>query len=266
EEIGGDPFLAVSGAEANPFLAPIRRGLIPGFRFRVERRAVIGIEAAVDPEDLSRSGGFLGESPRDSFDRARQGFWRRGRVSDAAQTVGGGPVEWGLRLRLREEIAGIAPRAPEDVAFSARLVPAPLLDVAGHVVTSVGREPLIRPDSGGAFSREVGKLQDLREDDVGARSVVPVVDRGKALPRKLGVGRRLVPGDAAHRVILLPLGVGPERPGGWAATSRRIAEFRHGLFDGKHATALDERLLPVLPFLVAAPVHELLDLAVGDLF
>ncbi len=95
--------------------------------------------------------------------------------------------------------------------------------------------------------------------------MVPVGHGRKRFPGELGVRRRLVPADAAHR---LPRGAGwkvARLPGGRAGPAGAVGHERDGLLPRDRAPILHERELPQFPPVVAARLHEPLELGVGRL-
>src|SRR4030095_5822415 len=110
---------------------------------------------------------------------------RRGRLADvtrAPKSIHGSAIERRQRLRLGKLIGGAAPGPSRDEPHSvAPFVPAPLLDVAGHIVSAGRAHALVLADARGAAAAEVA-----RADDVGRRPelrrLAPVRKRGQALP------------------------------------------------------------------------------------
>ena len=111
---------------------------------------------------------------------------------------------------------------------------------------------------------QVSALEDLRRERV-ASHALPVGERRHLFAGKSEVRVRLVPADAGHRPVFLPVREGTGLPGRRARAARRIPEARHGLVPRHGPSALGERMRPELTTLVAAGVDEGLVLAVGHL-
>src|SRR3974377_138100 len=98
-----------------------------------------------------------------------------------------------------------------------------------------------------------------------AGGLIPMKDRWQALVYELGIRRSLIPTDAAHGIIVLPLWIVPEVPGRRRRSIGLIDKQGHGLFKGEGPTVSREWISPILLITVAARIDEFLEFDVGDL-
>ena len=92
-----------------------------------------------------------------------------------------------------------------------------------------------------------------------------MIHRGQRLSDEAGVGFGLVPVYPAHRVIIFAGRVAADLPATRAGSTGLIDEADRRLFERQVQAVPHERMRPAHGILVAAPVHELLVLAVRDL-
>src|SRR5688500_13489740 len=78
-----------------------------------------------------------------------------------------------------EQIVRVAPAAAEDPPVRAARVPAPLSNVAGHVIGVERTAALSRPDRLRSLPSEIAAGDDVRRKDRGERCSRPVIDRGQ---------------------------------------------------------------------------------------
>src|SRR5262249_36861326 len=148
----------------------------------------------------------------------------------AAEAVGGGAVERGLRPGVGEGVLGVVPRAAEQksLLLVAGGVRGPFADVAGHVAHAVTVAA-----AGRAYRQEPAAGQVRLGDDLctGARerNPVPVEDARQTLPRPRRVRRCFVPAHARHGEALLPAREGSALPGGGAGLTDSVDEEPHRL-------------------------------------
>ena len=114
-----------------------------------------------------------------------------------------------------------------------------------------------------AFVIEVAESQNVGED-AGSRGIEPLVRRRQCFSGELSIGGGFIPAHAGYGKIRLAFWIGGQVPGGRARPAGGIAEPAHGLFPRNRAAILDEWLFPVLAVLIAAAVHEVFELTVGD--
>src|SRR5262245_55656666 len=148
---------------------------------------------------------------------------------------------------VEEYVISLAPGAPENVPPGSRarpgFIPAPLPDIASHVIAAVRIEALMATHSGRALPVEVTEPQDVGKP-YQLSTLVPVIHGRQAFSRELRVGSRFIPTDATYRKVIPFLRIGSEFPGGRSRTPCRIPEFGHGLFPGENLAILDKGVLP----------------------
>src|SRR5207249_3000418 len=143
----------------------MHRALIHRFDDGFQLGAIIGIETLISPENLIRNWLFLAKVTCWLFDRAAEQF-RGGSGADilsAAEAIGRRPVEWGPRIFAAEHVQGFVPSSAQNVTSTPGCIPAPLLDVARHVIGSIRAKARVTPHLGGAsaFPFHVARLQDV---------------------------------------------------------------------------------------------------------
>src|SRR5207248_1336747 len=79
----------------------------------------------------------------------------------------------------------------------------------------------------------VAEIENVGENSQ-TRGLVPVVDRWKAFPCKLGVGSGFVPAHATHGKIVLSGRIVAQFPRGGAGPPSSVRKFRASFFPGKH--------------------------------
>src|SRR5262249_23004509 len=95
-----------------------------------------------------------------------------------------------------------------------------------------------------------------------ASRVVPVKDSRESLAGKLGERRRLMPADAADRVLGLPGRIRSKLPHRRTGTACLVREARDGVTKRPRDAVDDKRRLPVFRIPVAAGVHEALEFTI----
>ena len=164
------------------------------------------------------------------------------------------PIERRSSLAADRHVGRIVPRAADDVVKLPGRVPDPFLDVACEAVGAVGAEVLQPRDWFGRLAVEIPRRRDLLAEEHASDRLPPVKDGRQPLARERRIRRRLVPADAADRVVGLSVWKRAELPAGRAGPAGLVAE------------ALDEveGAIPVLRLLVASGIDEPFVFAIGD--
>ena len=237
---------------------PLRVRVVERFRLRGEIRAVVCVEPKVGLEPLVRGGLLLTVVARLEGDQfvvgSRQRLVRC--VLDEPKSETGRAIERRPRIRIVEHVDRLVPGTAQDVA-SRRIgaVPAPLLDVAGkidrtEVVHPTASARLHRAAVGEIAARDDGAAQPL------ACRTAPVIDRGQRLASERRIGGGFVPAHAAHRIVVLALGISARLPGRGAGSARGVPEQRHRFLEGQAPAILLERYPPVPWVAITAGVNE----------
>ena len=269
EEVDGDTFLPVSIVEGNLLgsraFRPVRDGLDPGGQ--VGLRVVI--KPAINRENFIGAGLSHHISCRghqlERLERLGQPA-EAGDLLHATETEILGPHGRGKAVEMIEQVLGFVPSASAEEPFSPAIVPAPLLDVAGHVVGPIRAHALEFADRRRALSSEIAGL-----DDVTAVLVVipggpfPVIDRWQCLAREFRVGRGLIPAHACNGMIGGSFRIGAQPPGRRSEPTGSVHELLDPLRPGKRPPVLEDSVLPVLLVFVAPGVDEFLELRIRDL-
>ena len=151
-------------------------------------------------------------------------------------------------------------RRPPVASFDTHSLTLPAMSYVPY-----GSESARTPDANGALAGKVAEAENFGKDAERARRVVPVIERRQLTAGISRVCRRLVPAHAAHRPVVLPVGVLAELPCRRPWTSRLVLKLVHGLRPGQWAPVLDERFTPEAWVAVSAVVDEPLEGAVGHL-
>src|SRR5882724_8029354 len=141
------------------------------------------------------------------------------------------PVKGRLGVLIYEHVDSFVIASAENVAAVARLVPAPFLDIARHVIRAVWADSSQAPDSDRAVTGKITQA-DVVGKNAGSGGVIPLVDGGQALTGEFGVGRCFIPAHTAYRKIILPFRIVSQFPCCWARPAGAVAELLHSLLPG----------------------------------
>src|ERR1700739_520327 len=172
---------------------------------------IIRIEVLVESKDRIRNWRLLSLIAIEGVDWAGQGLrgWRT--VLRAPKSQRGGTIEGGSRIFHGKHVFRFIPSTAQDVALAARLIPSPLLNIAGHIVGAVWSQPLMATDSCRALSIKIAEPQNVR-GNAQARCFIPVINRGQTFAHRLTIGGSFIPAHSSYRKITLSIGVRSQLP------------------------------------------------------
>jgi len=150
-------FVAVSGIEGDTLAIPVRRAVVFGFNFGIERSFIVGIEAFVNVINVV---GNRFESTVVQLER-RNGsgkiIWHTSRLNrlNETKTIRWGTIKGRTRIGFLVHIWWIGGSPTENIFTVSHRVKTPFLDVARHVIRSKRSKTKVTTNRFGTFRGEV---------------------------------------------------------------------------------------------------------------